>query len=78
MTSQEQEYADSCFGGTDGDPRRCRRHPSVVTSSCDGMFDAPCGACEYEMETGDEYPAEGKILNPEPMYVPPIDSDCPF
>lgn len=31
-----------------GDPRRCPRHPNIATSSPDGMFDAPCGECEYE------------------------------
>lgn len=31
-------------------PRRCPRHPDQVTSSDDGVFDAPCGACEFEME----------------------------
>jgi len=33
-----------------GDPRRCPSHPHVTTSSPDGMFDAPCGECEAEME----------------------------
>ena len=28
--------------------RGCRRHPHVVTSN--GMFDAPCGECEAEMD----------------------------
>lgn len=37
-----------------GDPRRCPRHPHVATSSPDGMFDAPCGACEYEMDEREE------------------------
>jgi len=36
--------------GMTGDPRRCPRHPNVPTSSADGMFDAPCGSCEAEME----------------------------
>lgn len=43
----EEEYE---MGAKLGDPRRCPRHPSVATSSSDGMFDAPCGACEAEME----------------------------
>lgn len=34
----------------EGDPRRCARHPEQVTSSPDGMFDSPCGACEAEMD----------------------------
>lgn len=33
-----------------GDARRCPRHPHITTSSPDGMFDAPCNACEREME----------------------------
>jgi hypothetical protein len=33
----------------EGDARRCPSHPNVKTSSPDGMFDAPCGRCEYEM-----------------------------
>jgi len=33
------------------DPRRCPRHPNVQTSSDDGMFDAPCGECEYESDS---------------------------
>ena len=36
-----------------GDARRCPCHPHVVTSSADGMFDAPCGECEAAME--DDY-----------------------
>jgi len=36
-------------GAEFGDPRRCPRH-GQVTSSPDGMFDAPCGACEAEMD----------------------------
>jgi hypothetical protein len=35
---------------SDGDARRCPRHPEVVTSSPDGLFDTPCGACELEQE----------------------------
>jgi hypothetical protein len=38
----------------DGDPRRCDRHPEQKTSSPDGMFDAPCPACEAEMDYYDE------------------------
>lgn len=40
-----------------GDARRCPHHPSVATSSDDGMFDAPCGMCEAageEWETDPE------------------------
>jgi hypothetical protein len=34
----------------EGDARRCPRHPHIATSSADGLFDAPCGACEFAME----------------------------
>lgn len=30
----------------DGDPRRCRVHPEIVTSSPDGIFDGLCWKCE--------------------------------
>jgi hypothetical protein len=42
----ELEMTDDLFTG---DPRRCPRH-GTVTSSDDGMFDAPCGTCEAEMD----------------------------
>jgi hypothetical protein len=44
---EANELADEA-GAILGDPRRCKFHPSVVTSSPDGMHDAPCGACEFE------------------------------
>ena len=47
--------------GAYGDPRRCPRHPSEKTSSADGMFDAPCGACEAEMDEDLPYTGEGSI-----------------
>lgn len=69
-----------------GDPRRCPRHPSQVTSSPDGMFDAPCGACEFEME--EHYGANGDgilpPIDPSPTYDTTAerdmenDDDCPF
>ena len=43
-----QELEDE-FNAQYGDPRRCPAH-GCVTSSPDGMFDAPCPACEGEME----------------------------
>jgi hypothetical protein len=46
--SKEAEELDYEF--LSGDPRRCPRHPHVKTSSDDGMFDAPCDECEYEMD----------------------------
>jgi hypothetical protein len=42
------------LGAELGDPRRCPRHPHVKTSSNDGMHDAPCGACEAEMDLDDD------------------------
>lgn len=47
MYVREDEYYDNYF--YEGDPRRCPRH-GTPTSSPDGLFDAPCGKCEYEME----------------------------
>jgi hypothetical protein len=44
----EQRELEDERGGELGDPRRCPIHPSQQTSSSDGFFDAPCGACEAE------------------------------
>jgi hypothetical protein len=33
----------------DGDPVCCPTHGWVIRSAC-GMFDAPCGGCEMEMD----------------------------
>ena len=59
---------------SNGDARRCPRHPSVITSSDDGLIDAPCGHCECEIETGNIF-----VLGP---YVPTpqaeADEDFPF
>lgn len=49
-----------------GDPRRCPVHPWVSTSSRDGMHDAPCGRCEYEMEVGSLADDEGPDPVPDP------------
>lgn len=46
-----------------GDPRRCPRH-GVTTSSADGLHDAPCGACEMEIDAADERDA-WEALSPE-------------
>lgn len=32
-----------------GDPRKCPIHGTPI-SSPDGMFDAPCGACEFDAD----------------------------
>lgn len=49
MTQEQQERIDE-EGGQLGDARRCRRHPQVVTSSSNGMFDGLCHRCEAEMD----------------------------
>lgn len=36
-----------------GDARRCPFHPGEKTSSDDGMFDAPCGECEFAMSVAE-------------------------
>jgi hypothetical protein len=46
--SQEIEEMEHEHGAAMGDPRRCKYHPTIATSSPDGMFDAPCPACEFE------------------------------
>ncbi len=52
---EEQDEAGAAYG----DPRRCRRHPHVKTSSPDGMFDAPCEACEAEMDGFEPMASDG-------------------
>lgn len=47
FVSQEDEARRDEEGAALGDPRRCPWHPHVATSSPDGMFDGPCGECEY-------------------------------
>lgn len=47
LAGYDEHLQDSRFLG---DARRCPRHPHVKTSSDNGMFDAPCGVCEYEMD----------------------------
>lgn len=48
----EQEELDYERGAEMGDPRRCQRHGTVI-SSPDGMFDGLCGSCEAEMDAYD-------------------------
>jgi hypothetical protein len=52
MFDAYQEAMDDEAGAAYGDPRRCPRHPKVITSSNDGLHDAPCGVCEHESEYG--------------------------
>lgn len=54
MTNEEMALEEE-LGAELGDPRRCPRHPDQKTSSNDGMFDAPCGKCEHEIETGQSW-----------------------
>lgn len=56
-----------------GDPRRCSRHPDVKTSSDDGMFDAPCGKCEFEME--EHYGANDRHEQSEEGTETPLPED---
>jgi hypothetical protein len=64
--SPEEEARQDELGAEYGDPRRCPKHPEVQTSSADGMFDAPCGKCEYEGEKA-SYEWDH---NPENAYRP--------
>ena len=47
LTGLEEHLRDS---QPNGYGRNCPRHPGEITSSRDGQFDAPCGACEWEMD----------------------------
>jgi hypothetical protein len=44
------EHLEHEAGAQFGDPRRCHRHPHVVVSSADGMFDGLCRLCEAEAD----------------------------
>jgi len=43
----ERDELEDEYNAQWGDPRRCPVH-GIATSSPDGMFDAPCWACEGE------------------------------
>lgn len=64
------------FGAAAGDPRRCPRHPEQVTSSPDGMHDAPCDACEFEME--EYYGANDRFEQSEEGTPAPEPEDDPL
>lgn len=71
------------WGAQWGDPRRCPHHPHVVTSSPDGMFDAPCDECEYAMERhGEEEECPPTVPDPataDTLPAPPEnEDDIPF
>lgn len=75
-----QELEDE-EGGRYGDPRRCSVHPSEVTSSPDGMFDAPCGYCEAAMETDEGYERDLEAMRAEhKANLKPVvgNDDIPF
>jgi len=44
----DPSYEDTSGEPYWGDPRRCPRHPHVMTSSPDGAFDCDCYLCEAE------------------------------
>lgn len=50
----EQRELQDEYEAQHGDPRRCPAH-GFVTSSPDGLFDAPCPACESECDEPDHY-----------------------
>ena len=54
-TNNERNMMTEELGAELGDPRRCPRHPDQKTSSNDGMFDAPCDKCEFEIESGQSW-----------------------
>jgi hypothetical protein len=63
-----------------GDPRRCPSHPNVVTSSADGLHDAPCGACEHaswEAEQDEDDPIVARRMG-HPVRLSTLDDDTPF
>lgn len=47
LTGYEEHLQDTELAY--GDPRHCPIHRHVMTSSPDGMHDAPCGECEADM-----------------------------
>lgn len=49
LNHAEMEALHDELGAELGDPRRCPIH-GCVTSSPDGLHDAPCGGCEAEMD----------------------------
>jgi len=88
LTGYEEHLRDSQYLG---DARRCPRHPHVKTSSDDGMFDAPCGECEYEMDAAaarEDWEAlteeereriHAQVVAATPVvYVDAVDDDIPF
>jgi len=50
MNEMEANELRDEYGAQYGDPRRCKRHGTVI-SSPDGMFDGLCGHCEMEADS---------------------------
>lgn len=66
MTANWNEEESYETGVQLGDPRRCPIH-GTVTSSPGGMFDAPCGECEFEANAWeDEESASERDTEPAP------------
>lgn len=78
--SPAREAEEDELGAEMGDPRRCPRHPHVVTSSPDGMFDCPCDECEYEMsaEYAERQGAGERYVPASPPVQPLEDDEIPF
>ena len=75
MFDAYQEEMEAEFNARYGDPRRCPKHGTAI-SSPDGMFDAPCGKCE-----GEDYDAWLETLpppEPEPEPEPLDPNEMPF
>jgi hypothetical protein len=69
----------------EGDPRRCPRHPRVITSSADGLHDGVCGKCEHESylrelehELADAVTCTPDDEETEELVVPAPEDDIPF
>lgn len=81
---ERREDEDERAGIFYGDPRRCKSHPEIVTSSPDGMFDGLCWKCEQAADGAfdEEPPADGEALKLEPAPAPLVgpfdDDDIPF
>ena len=82
----QREAEEDEWGAQFGDPRRCPHHPTEITSSPDGMFDAPCGYCEHEGEHGEEDEATADTVPnpatadtiPAPVVKDVTEDDIPF
>jgi hypothetical protein len=73
----DDREADIIFG----DSRRCPAH-GCVTSSPNGMFDAPCPECEAAMYADEPWPEDGTTvlddLSDDPYTDYDHDDDLPF